>query len=397
MNANDKCTTCGIRKMQHVRVHDHRWTDAPLSPWRRCPAGHEWNVNDDSLSEHAKLHNGLGFTWTAIEPPPPPDVFVNVEDYLADVPDSVPWAAEPFAYFGGVTMLAGIWKGGKSEFVAQLARARESAEPFLGRTIPNGPTLYVTEEGGIPVKHKVGDLHALRILDRRTATLHGLTFDGVLASVTAYCKASPTPAVVIVDTWAIWCDVEDENDAVQATAAIGKMTALAQETGAAVVLVHHVRKDGGTHGRGIRGSGALPATVDIFGTLDYADGGGPTDRTLKLEGRVIDPMELHLTYDTDARRYGMLDSGSRAQTEADVWLQDFPLSGDGLTMADVEGRWELSRSPTRRRVDKLLKLGRMRRAVCKARDGKADAWRYWAVLPMPGAPIRMRPTDDEDD
>lgn len=179
---------------------------------------------------------------------PPTDLFANVVDYCVSVPDDVPWAAKPLAYFGGVTLLAGIWKGGKSTLAAQLQRARETGEPFLGQPVPIGPTVLVTEEGGIPVKHKVGGLTSLRILDRRAATLAALDFDGVLAALRQLCAGETEPVVMFIDTFAVWGGIENENDATEVTAAIVKLTMLAQETGAAVVLIHHTRKDGGTYG-----------------------------------------------------------------------------------------------------------------------------------------------------
>src|SRR4051812_1720824 len=79
--------------------------------------------------------------------------FVNVVDYLADVPEVVPWCAQPLAFFGGVTLVAGFPKAGKSTLASQLMRARETGEDFLGHPVPIGPTVLLTEEGGIPVRH----------------------------------------------------------------------------------------------------------------------------------------------------------------------------------------------------------------------------------------------------
>jgi len=365
-----------------------------VSTWRRCEAGHIWN-HATSADEHAKLHGGQGFTPVPIDEPTldTADVFTPVLDYIANVPDDIPWVAEPFAYFGGVTILAGIWKGGKSTLVSELLRARESAETFLGRAIDNGPCLLITEEGGIPVKRKVLGMTQLSILDRRAATALKLDFDAVLTQIKAYClSVAPARVVVVIDTFAVWGDIEDENDAVQATAAISKLTTLAQDAHAAIVLVHHVRKDGGSHGRGIRGSSALPSTVDIFAELDYADGGSPTDRTLKLEGRVIMPMTLRLTFDTDTMHYGVVNEADAAQTEADIWTNGFPITGDGLTTADLAGRWELGRMAAQRRAAKLIKLGRMRKAPAKI--GNADGFRYWQRAPEPVFLFRERPESD---
>lgn len=308
------------------------------------------------------------------------DLFVNVVDYCANVPDEVPWASYPLAYFGGVTLLAGIWKGGKSTLTAQLQRARETGEEFLDFKIDIGPTVLVTEEGGIPVKRKVGGLHDLVILDRQRAVFRGLKFDHVLAALEEFCTRSPaTPAVVFLDTFAVWGDIEDENDAPEVTGAISKLTVLAQKTNTAIVLVHHVRKDGGSHGRGIRGSGAIAATVDIFAVLEYPEAGDgqSTDRILKVEGRVLEALNRRLSFDPIARTYRLVDEEAAELARIEGWLKEVPASGLGLTTGALQETWGITRQGVKPRVEYLRSKGRMRSETGKV--GNANARLHWSI------------------
>ena len=69
--------------------------------------------------------------------------------------------------------------------------------------------------------------------------------------------------LILVDTLGVFWSVRDENDAAEVTKAIQPFLALARDTGACVLLIHHARKSEGSHGDEIRGSGALFAAVDV--------------------------------------------------------------------------------------------------------------------------------------
>ncbi|MGH2465416.1 MAG: bifunctional DNA primase/polymerase [Candidatus Limnocylindrales bacterium] len=341
----------------------------------------------------AKLTERLGTPSMAeAEPAVPPDLegelFVNVVEYNAKVPDDVPWAAYPIAYFGGVTLLAGIWKGGKSTLMAQFQRARESGEAFLGSAVPVGPTVLVTEEGGIPVKRKTSGLTELRILDRQAAVLRHLHFDDVLSALEVFCSNDQRPAVLFLDTFAVWGDIEDENDAPEVTVAIAKLTVLAQRTGASVVLVHHVRKEGGSHGRGIRGSGAMAATVDIFAVLDYPElVVNPTERILKIEGRVLEALNLRLGFEPIGRRYDLLDQDEADLARIEKLVLNVADSGPGATVSNLMAIWDASRTKAKADAEWLVAKGRMRKSLGKI--GNASAWQYWSV------PAAFQPEEDD--
>ena len=343
-----------------------------------------------SLTRHMEIaHPGVPVPVTR-----PGSPFLNIVEYLADVPDNPPWLIKPLTYFGGVTLMAGIWKGGKSTLAMQLMRARETGEMFLEDRIITGPTVLVTEEGGIAIKHKAGGMSRLLILDKREATIRAMSFDDLLTALETFCAGQNEPALIVIDTLAVWGDIEDENDSVEVTTCIRKLAVLAQQTGAAILLIDHVRKDGGTHGRGIRGSGAKASTVDIYAVLDYPTSGNTvTDRVLDLEGRVIDPTALRLSFDPMSRRYDVIDRDDAALEEIERLLEVVPHDGPGMPVTKLALVWDMARKTAERKAAWIIEKGRMRRETGKI--GHADGWLYWAIPAAIGTTIPRVERDDD--
>jgi hypothetical protein len=301
------------------------------------------------------------------------NLIVGIDEYRASVPAAIPWVARPLAYLGGVSLIAGPPKAGKSTLAAQMQRCRETGERLFGAwDVTTGPTLLVTEEGGVAVVHKAEGLHALDVLDRRSAVRAELTFRQMLGVVSEWSATRPG-GLAFIDTLAIWAGIVDENDAGQATRAIAAVTATAQAANLAIVLVHHARKRGGDDGEAVRGSGAILATVDIAIELSRV-GPGRDDRYLDIMGRVIAAERFELAFDRATKAYTLADqSGARlAAIEAD--LEGIPAAGPGLIRAELQALWK---KDPRARAEQLVNVGRMRAEYVKT--GRSYAWRYWSI------------------
>jgi hypothetical protein len=321
--------------------------------------------------------------------PAPPDasaLIVNIAAYRAAVPSVIPWVCRPIAYIGGVTLISGPPKAGKSTLAADLMRCRETGARFLGAwDVTTGPTLLVTEEGGVAVIHKTEGLAELDILDRRTAVTAGLAFAQVLETIAAWGQAHPG-GLVFIDTLAIWAGILDENDAGQATRAIATITVLAQTEALAIVLIHHARKSGGDDGEAIRGSGAILATVDIGIELSRVKPGSD-ERHLDVMGRVILPERFRLTFDRSTMAYGLTDQSEGRLAEIERDLVGIPSEGPGLSRADIGRLWQ---KDPRDRIVQLTNAGRMR-AIFGPTGPRARGWHYWSI------PAVWTPEDRDDD
>jgi hypothetical protein len=374
----------GARLLEEITRLDSERNDPPLAslPDRRHELGEiaGWtmaHIEDDppSLIRDAEPDAEPDAEAGTEPATTPPALIVGIDAYRASVPATIPWVARPLAYLGGVSLIAGPPKAGKSTLAAQLQRCRETGERLFGAwDVTMGPTLLVTEEGGVAVVHKAEGLHTLDVLDRRSAVRAELTFRQMLGVVSEWAAARPG-GLVFIDTLAIWAGIVDENDAGQATRAIAAVTSTAQAADLAIVLVHHARKRGGDDGEAVRGSGAILATVDIAIELSRV-APGRDDRYLDIMGRVIEAERFELAFDRATKTYTLADqSGARlAAIEAD--LDGIPADGPGLIRAELQALWK---KDPRARAEQLVNVGRMRAEYVKT--GRSYAWRYWSIPP----------------
>lgn len=264
---------------------------------------------------------------------------VNIREYLSNVPLEVPWIIDGIAFNHGVTLLAGSPKAGKSTFAFDLMRCRESGDPFIGLAVSAGPTLLVTEEGGVPIRYKGGALRYLDVYDRKASA--GESFVDTL-NVIADWADEHVGGVVFIDTLAAWAGLDDENDSAEITKAIDNVRTLAEARDIAVILVHHTRKGGGDYGEGIRGSGAILASVDHVLELTRPSPTHDTRRKVSVMSRVL-PANTSWLMDWDPmdRRYTLLDADEVAATsqkeDLAPFADKFPRIG-GITRAEARER-----------------------------------------------------------
>lgn len=332
-----------------------------------------WQARKAREAAQANGHDAIQVPPDDIDLPQPTPLIVNIDDYRAAVPSEIPWRCRPIAYSGGVTLIAGPPKAGKSTLAAQLQRCCETGDAFLGAwPVLLSPVLLVTEEGGVAVVHKTTDMHQLDVLDRRSAVMAGLRFEQVLERITGWAQGHPG-GLVFIDTLAIWGEIENENDASEAGKAVALVTALAQQTDMAVLLVHHARKSGGEHGEAIRGSGAILATVDI--AVEHSRvASGSDDRWLDVQGRVILPERYLLEFDRFTMSYSLSNQADARLAEIDADLVGVPADGPGMSRKELGELW--GREP-RKRLEQLLNVGRLRQTYVEV--GRTRAYRYWSI------------------
>lgn len=312
----------------------------------------------------------------------------NIRDYLADVPLTIPWFVDHFAYEHGITIVAGAPKAGKSTLAFSLMEARETGNEWIGFNCEPGPTLLVTEEGGVPVRHKGGMLRDLDVYDRKASG--GEPFEATLKVIADWCELHPG-GLVFIDTLAVWAGVEDENSSAEMTKAIDLIRLRVSEPyPVAVVLVHHARKSGGKDGEGIRGSGAILASVDHVIELRRHES-HDTQRWIDVMSRVL-PGQEHWLIDWDGmnRAYTRITDEIEQQRDLDsinAEVARIPSNGDGVTQKQVHAL-----GISRHRLEHLVNVGRV-----SARKGiSREPTLYWGIPPVPfGAEHAAYHDDDE--
>lgn len=216
----------------------------------------------------------------------------------------------------GLTLLAGKPKLGKSWLMLDVAVAVAGGGRVLGRDCRQGEVLYAALEDN---PRRLG--HRLRQLAPKADAPHGLHLtteierleDGGLDDLRDWIAAAETPRLVIIDVFAKVRRVRAGNENLYDAdyAATASLKALADETGVAVVVVHHTRKQAAEDDPldAVSGSTGLTASTDTNLVLTR-DAEGVT---LYVRGRDVEEAELAVRFDAEACRWEALGQAGRAR------------------------------------------------------------------------------------
>lgn len=170
-----------------------------------------------------------------------------------------------------------------------------SGKAWLGRRIvAPGPVVYVCGEGnltpriraaktamGLPLDEAIGVWtipNAINLMD--------------VAAVAQFIEAVRhlRPVLIVIDTLARCMWAGDENSAQDMGTLVAHVDLIRRETGAAVLLLHHTRKDGASE----RGSGALRGAADTMLQLSRVDDVAHLDCSKQKEAPPFDTVTLKL-------------------------------------------------------------------------------------------------------
>jgi hypothetical protein len=267
---------------------------------------------------------------------------------------------------------------------------------FCGRAVAVGRTLYVTEESKkrwVQRRDQLGLTNATHFQVRpfRGKPHRGewLLFIDHLDRLLEHGGYD----LVVLDTLSNLWPVRDENDAAQVQEALMPLHRLC-ERGAALLLVHHLRKSDGTEATGSRGSGALPAFVDTIVELRRfaPDQAGDRRRVLTAVGRWDEtPAELVIELDEGG---GYVPRGERQEAQAADLRGEIesvlPAGPAGATRDEIAE--SLPEGVRKQRLLAVLQEGAGKGWWNRSGAGKAGSpFRFWAngpqasTRPVPGA------------
>jgi hypothetical protein len=215
-----------------------------------------------------------------------------------------PWLIERLWTHQAVGIIGGSPKSGKTWLALEMAVSVASGSSCFA-TFPvfsPGPVLlYAAEDSAATLRGRVETLARLHKVNFERLDVHIITVDSLrldrpdhqdrLESTLHVYK----PALLLLDPL-VRVHAIDENVAGQVAALLGYLRSLQRKTGAAIVVVHHVRKNvspTGAAGNSLRGSGDLYAWLDSFLYLRMHQG----QRTLSAEHRsapAFGPITLEL-------------------------------------------------------------------------------------------------------
>ena len=297
---------------------------------------------------------------------------------------------------GGLVLLVGRPKAGKSLLGLDLAVSVACGETFLGRATTAGPVVLVPGEDALSL---VRSRLWARLGPERAAPLHVIPADGSLDQSVRLDDAASfarlaakvaelEPALLILDPLREF-HTRKENDADEMAALLRPLRQLAHETGTAILLVHHRNKHATDASRATRGSSAIPGSVDVIITLDCPDdeaGGEAAGKvlTLSAEGR-YGPRQ-HLGAQLGAGLRWEL-AGARVGDEslAPRIARHLEVTGAVLAAEELAEALQAAKGSVQNALTGLYKRGRVRRVGAGT---KTTPYRYGIVAGPSGASVR---------
>lgn len=308
---------------------------------------------------------------------------VAIGELLGEPPESYAWVVEGRLPAAGLGLVAGKPKAGKSTLVRALALAVARGVPWLGFPTTAGPVIYLALE------------------EKRAEVREHFRAMGARADdqILVLCTAAPLdalerlrhealwrhPVLIIIDPLFRFVRVDDGNDYATMSTALEPLMTLARETGAHVLLVHHLGK-GTDHADA--GDSVLGSTA-IFGAVDVALLMKRTERyrtlsSIQRYGQDLD--ETTLTLDPETRNVGA--GVTRAAAELDDAarriVEYFAAHPAPVTEAELDGSIECRRQAWKRALRDLVAGGRIART---GRGGKSDPFRYGTTPELPGVEV----------
>jgi hypothetical protein len=300
------------------------------------------------------------------------------------------WLIERLWTHQAVGIIGGSPKSGKTWLALEMAVSVASGTPCLA-TFPvssSGPVLlYAAEDSAATLRSRVETLARLHGVDFGRLDVHIITVDSLrldrpdhqnrLESTLQLYK----PVLLVLDPL-VRVHAIDENVAGQVAALLGYLRSLQRNTGAAIALVHHVRKNPsptGAAGYSLRGSGDLYAWLDSFLYLRMHQG----QRTLAAEHRsapAFGPVPIELVQSDPNGPYLKIATANEIQCEP---------RQDGLSSRILE---LLSTTPEPLTIDALrtrlqVRNQRVVEAIRSlAAEGKIKRSTRGFVLPLSGNP-----------
>jgi predicted ATP-dependent serine protease len=263
------------------------------------------------------------------------------------------WVCDGYFAEGGLVVLASKPKVGKSTLTYQLAVQVSKGLPFLGLNTQKGNILILAlEEHPADVKARLEEIGGMDcniyIASNAPQT------DAVFYDIKDFCQKANI-SLIIVDTLTAYWNVKEENDAAEVSRVIKPLLKLARESGACVLLIHHARKEEGSDGDEIRGSGALFALVDV-GLVMKRHGTGKQRKLLATSRYSGTPKELTIVLDHDGE-YTLIGSSDEAVAAADREHLKDALTSIPETIETLGKKAGLSEKKTRKHAKELVDAG----------------------------------------
>jgi hypothetical protein len=305
---------------------------------------------------------------------PEPLRVIKVEDI--DVKAEPDWLIHGMVPAGSCALLVGEPKTGKTWLAADLAVSIASMTPFLEReAVERVPVLYVPAEDSIPSwGDRVEGLALARGLERRGLQVFAAEDvairleDGRDLGRLRGAIEQTGARLVILDPLAMLHGA-DENKSGEMLNVLRGVRYLSQQTGATILVTHHMRKPNGTAGRRahrIRGSSALHGWADAIFLLEAVEKTGGA--RLDVEARAFRPpppigVRLETAHGPDGRPRYWHAVEPVEEDKADLKeriIRELAKVGGPLTRSDLAKKVGGRKADVLKAIQELVDEGKLR-------------------------------------
>ena len=316
----------------------------------------------------------------------PRTALVSMADLLAGDDEETEWLAEGLLPAGGLSLILGKPKAGKSTLARGLCMAVARGSDWLGRTCAEGPVVYVAlEEKRAEVRRHFLSLGAtddtpiFSHVDRLPESRSPVEW---LRETVAHVS----PALIVIDPLGRFVRLRDGgNDYTDATRQLEPLISYARDSLARthIAFVHHSRKSAGEHGDESLGSTAILGSVDTALSLQREKGDTRMLYSVNRYGQDLPKSFVSLDPDTGWVTLGGTKAEASTKDLEDAIL-DFVAGSEEqpvphrviLDAEDVRG----ARAKVLRTLGSLVNAGRLQRTGSATRG---DPFKYSVLHSSP--------------
>jgi RecA-family ATPase len=177
-------------------------------------------------------------------------------------------------------MIFGASGSGKSFFVLDIALHCAAGVPWLGKTVKEGPVIYICGEGRHAVPRRVAAWESVHgaipngrfLMSQRRVQFDPDTILEMLCEINKLAAMSELPVLIVIDTMARALPGDcDENSAKDTMAFVDMCDRLQTQYNCSVIIIHHTGHSESSKDRA-RGSSAVKGAMDVEIMLDAGRG-----------------------------------------------------------------------------------------------------------------------------
>jgi hypothetical protein len=273
------------------------------------------------------------------------------------------WVVPDLIPTDGITVITGDFGSFKTYVSYFLADAIVAGGEFACRTCQRHPVLFLDRENSHSTvylrRSLIGNLKTrddVRILGLFTETPAPDFTDSGLLSVCARVKP-----VIFIDSLTDFHTGLKENDADDMTECFRQIRALVTAGAAAVIILHHVPKNGNGKGGRYRGSTSIPAAGSNALLVEKVGKNTAKIKGFKTRDGEDQSIELKLSFSTQAVSYEVINSGRDPDAELRDRIEQYVRQHDGCSANDVVTALGKRKKTVLDHIDAMVNIGRLTR------------------------------------